>query len=366
MAYCQCLGCMEVFDYGISTICPHCGYDQNTGKKKLFHLDPGTELEGKYTIGKTIGSGSFAITYVAWDSVLAKKIAVKEYLPTDFATRSSTSKDAVPYDDSEKSYQYEMGLNSFVKEAHTLAQLNKNDGIVHIYDTFIENNTAYIVMEFVSGTKLSDILKTSEVMPYRDIINLLVPSMKVLDTIHNQGVVHRDIAPDNIIKTETGARLIDFGTARHSTSLEGEHSIFVLLKPGYAPQEQYSTHGNQGAWTDVYAMAAVIYHMITGKIPPESVKRLQKDEIIPPSAMGVEIDSNVEAVLMKALSVQIEDRYQTMGEFAEALEDALPALEESVPPPVISKKDDTYYNSMCYCCVGGYYRSCHHRFISGN
>ncbi len=338
MAYCRCLGCMEVFDYDISTVCPHCGYDQNTGREKPFHLDPGTELEGKYTIGKAIGSGGFAITYVAWDSVLAKKIAVKEYLPTDFATRSSTSKDVVPYDDSEKSYQYEMGLNSFVKEAHTLAQLNKNDGIVHIYDTFIENNTAYIVMEFVSGTKLSDILKTSGVMPYRDIINLLVPSMKALDTIHNQGVVHRDIAPDNIIKTETGAKLIDFGAARHSTSLEGEHSISVLLKPGYAPQEQYSTHGNQDAWTDVYAMAAVIYHMITGKIPPESVKRLQKDEIIPPSAMGVEIDSNVEAVLMKALSVQIEDRYQTTGEFAEALEDALPALEEPAPPPVISKK----------------------------
>lgn len=341
MAVCRCYGCMSNFDDEVSSVCPVCGYDQNTKKKEAYHLDPGTYLENRYLIGTAIGSGGFGVTYIAWDTVLDKKVAVKEYFPSEFATRMMGTTEVCSYD-GEKSYQFEAGLKSFVDEARRLAKLNQLDGIVHIYDSFIGNCTAYIVMEYVEGETLKDMLKKRGPIPYNEVIEYVVPVLNALEEVHKEGIIHRDIAPDNIKINNGKVTLLDFGAARDATTVHSK-SLSVIVKPGYAPEEQYRTHGAQGPWTDVYAMAAVMYHLITGKLPDESVERNVKDELKTPTELGFVLPVPVENAIMNALNVKAEYRIQTAKEFADALTGAVElervvVKQDAEPSAAIPKK----------------------------
>ena len=317
MAQAKCINCMNDFDISQSTICPHCGYDQSTPKKESYHLDPGYMLNDRYVIGKVIGSGGFGITYVAWDTVLEKKVAVKEYFPTEFVTRLLGDTEVCPYDD-EKTYQFEAGLNGFVEEALRLAKLNSLPHIVHIYDSFAANYTAYIIMDFIEGKTLMELLRENGPLPYEDVIKYIVPVLDVLDKVHQEHIIHRDIAPDNIKVNGDDVVLLDFGSARYATTNYSK-SMSVLIKPGYSPLEQYSSKGNQGPWTDVYAVAAVMYHLITGKIPKDSCYRVDGDDINTPTEMGFPIPENIENAIMNALNLKPEYRIQSAKEFADAL-----------------------------------------------
>ncbi len=308
---------MNDFDIEKSSVCPHCGFDQSTPKKESYHLDPGYMLNDRYIIGNAIGSGGFGITYIAWDTVLDKKVAIKEYFPTEFGTRLLGDTEVCPYD-GEKSYQFEAGLNSFVDEALRLAKLNSLPHIVHIYDSFAANYTAYIIMDFVEGKTLMELLRENGPLPYEDVIRYIVPVLDVLDKVHQEHIIHRDIAPDNIKVNGDDVVLLDFGSARTATTHYSK-SMSVLVKPGYSPWEQYSSQGNQGPWTDVYAMAAVMYHLITGKIPKDSCYRVDNDDLQTPTEMGFPIPENIENAIMNALNVKPEHRIQSAKEFADAL-----------------------------------------------
>ena len=318
MALEKCLNCMEDFDNSQSSVCPHCGYDQSTPKKENYHLDPGSFLNDRYLIGRTIGAGGFGITYIAWDTVLDKKVAIKEYFPTEFCTRMLGDSEVCAYD-GEKTFQFEAGLNSFVDEALRLAKLNNLPNIVHIYDSFAANCTAYIIMEYVDGKTLMQILKENGPLPYEKVVEYIVPVLDVLDKVHQENIIHRDIAPDNIKVNPNGeVVLLDFGSARNATT-HNSKSLSVLVKPGYSPWEQYRSQGNQGPWTDVYAIGAVMYHLITGKLPQDSSERIVNDELKPPSELGFEVSENVENTIMNALNVKLEYRLQSAKEFSEAL-----------------------------------------------
>ena len=318
MAQEKCLNCMEDYDSSQSSVCPYCGYDPNTPKKENYHLDPGSLLNGRYLIGRTIGAGGFGITYIAWDMVLDKKVAIKEYFPTELCTRMLGENEVCAYD-GEKTYQFEAGLNSFVDEALRLVKLNNLPNIVHIYDSFAANYTAYIIMEYVDGKTLMDLLKESGPMPYEKVVEYIVPVLDVLERVHAEGMVHRDIAPDNIKINHNGeVVLLDFGSARNATS-QNSKSLSVLVKPGYSPWEQYRSQGNQGPWTDVYAIGAVMYHLITGKLPQDSSERIVNDELKTPTEMGYPIPKNIENTIMNALNVKLEFRIQSAKEFADAL-----------------------------------------------
>ncbi len=320
MPLCRCFGCMDVFDSDISSICPHCGCDQEAPYDELY-LPPGTQFENKYVLGKHIGRGGFGITYVAWDSVLQKKIAIKEYFPDEVVTRDEETGAVCPHND--KEYQYETELRNFIDESKILSKLNRQPGLVHIYDVFATNNTAYIVMEFVDGVQLSAILKErNEPLPYKEVVEYAIPVLESLENVHNKGVIHRDIAPDNIMKLKDGnVKLIDFGSA--IIVQDDDIEIPVRLKRGYAPYEQYSEYGKQSVETDIYAMGAVLYHLITGKIPTESFSRKTNDELKKPSELGIQIDPLIENVIMKALSVEKEDRFHSCLEFAKALKEPI-------------------------------------------
>ncbi|WP_077210537.1 protein kinase domain-containing protein [Bacillus dakarensis] len=308
-----CLGCME--DKGAESVCPHCGWVTGTGPAAPQHLPPGTILQEKYLLGRVLGHGGFGITYLAWDLNLDTKLAIKEYMPRDFATRSpDQTMVSVFTGDLESHFEY--GLKNFLDEAKTLAQFNNHPGIVGVRDFFKENRTAYLVMYYLEGIDFKQYLESQGgKIPFQTALRIMLPVMDALREVHSTGTLHRDISPDNIYITAEGqVKVLDFGAARHAIS-EFSKSISVVLKPGYAPEEQYRSKGKQGPWTDVYAAAATLYRAIVGHTPPESLDRLEEDSLVPPSSAGVDIPEKAEAALLKALSVRAADRYQTMEEF---------------------------------------------------
>ena len=178
-------------------ICPHCGYIVGTHAEEAIHMEPGTILHDRYIIGKILGYGGFGITYIGWDGKLEQKVAIKEYLPGEFSTRMPGQSQVTVFN-GEKSEQFHDGMKKFIDEAKRLAKFQNEPGIVKIFDSFEENETAYIIMEYLDGETLTDYLKREKTIPEDQAVNMLMPVMNSLQTVHAEGLLHRDIAPDNI------------------------------------------------------------------------------------------------------------------------------------------------------------------------
>lgn len=308
-----CMGCMELYA-DTSNVCPHCGYMEGTAPKEAYHLIPGTVLDGKYIVGRAIGYGGFGVTYIGYNAVLEQKVAIKEYLPGEFATRCAGTEEVTIFT-GDREEQFLSGIEKFVDEAKRLAKFKDNPGIVRIYDSFAANKTAYIIMEYLEGETLKEKLEREGKLAFEDALSIMMPIMEALKEVHKEGILHRDISPDNIFITETGEmKLLDFGAARYATTTHSR-SLSVIVKPGFAPQEQYRSRGDQGTWTDVYACAATLYKMITGVTPEDSMERGIKDTLVPPSKLGVKIPKNKENAIMNAMNLRIEDRTQTVDDF---------------------------------------------------
>lgn len=312
-----CLGCMS--EKGKAEVCPVCGWKEGDQPDSPLFLLPGTVLNDRYLLGRVLGHGGFGITYLAWDLNLHIKLAIKEYLPQDLATRAPGS-NVVSVFTGEAREHFDYGLEKFIEEARILAQFNGHPCIVSVHGFFKQNETAYLIMDYLEGITLKDYLdKRGGKIPPQAALEIMMPVMDALREVHNVGLLHRDISPENIyITSSKQVRLLDFGAARMAIG-EQSRSLSVILKPGYAPEEQYRNKGKQGPWTDVYEVAATIYRAITGKVPVEALERLEKDSLPPPSGLGVPITPEIEAVLMKALAVRAADRFQSIKEFQEEL-----------------------------------------------
>ena len=322
----RCLGCMQEYDAS-QVICPYCGYVEGTLAEEAYHISPGTRLQDKYVVGKVLGFGGFGVTYIGWDEELERKIAIKEYMPSEFATRMPDQTQVTVFG-GDKEEQFTTGMKKFVDEAKKLARFNQVNGIVSIYDCFIENNTSYIVMEYLEGETLKSYLEREGKMSPEDAVNTILPVLYALRGVHKDGIIHRDIAPDNIFLTndydDKGHRivkLLDFGAARFATTNKSR-SLSVLIKPGYTPEEQYRSRGDQGPWTDVYAVCATMYKMITGITPEDAMERSAKDEVKPISKCGVEISKGMENAILNGMNIKIENRTQSAEELIEELENA--------------------------------------------
>ncbi len=319
----RCMGCMELFGNEFD-ICPHCGYVEGTKAEEAIHMEPGTLLYDRYIIGKVLGFGGFGVTYIGWDGKLEQKVAIKEYLPSEFSTRMP-GQSSVTVFNGDKSEQFRDGLDKFVEEAKRLAKFQNEPGIVKVFDSFTENETAYIVMEFLDGETLTERLKRDKTISEDEAVGMLLPVMNSLQDVHSEGILHRDIAPDNIFLTKSGdVKLIDFGASRYATTSHSR-SLTVIIKPGYSPEEQYRSRGDQGPHTDVYALAATLYKMITGKTPPDAMERRakienQKKEILEdPHKINKNISLNRENAILNAMNVRIEDRTADVGSFINEL-----------------------------------------------
>lgn len=288
-------------------------------EENLHCLRKGTRLIGRYTIEGVLGQGGFGITYLGIDELHEKKVAIKEFFPQGIVTRNIEYQDTVTVTFVGEKDNYEKGKERFLKEARTMAKFSKDEGIVKALDFFEINNTAYIVMEYLEGITLKQYLRENQRIAPEDLIELLVPLIESLDEIHSQGMIHRDISPDNIMVLPDGRiKLMDFGAARDYTEF-GEKSLSIVLKPGYAPPEQYQTHGIQGPWTDIYALCATMYKCITGENPPDAIERVMDDSLKKISEFGITIPPQEEAAIIKGMSVSAKDRYQDIKDFCEDL-----------------------------------------------
>ena len=308
--------------------CPQCG-QRLIPQEDNLSLPPGTLLRGTlytYRLEQVLGQGGFGITYSAVNQERGERVAVKEYFPTRCALRTSDHS-VIPKPGYEEELQ--SGLENFSGEARMLATLGNFPSVVRVMDHFQGMGTAYLVMEYLDGKPLHQ--KAAEMggrIPAQELLPKLPPLLRDLAAIHRLGVLHRDITPDNIMWMPDGTlKLLDFGSAR---SMEGSKSMTVLLKQGFAPVEQYLTSG-QGSYTDVYALCATLYYVLTGVMPPSAMNRLEQDGLQPISSFGVGLTEAQEQAIYHGMTVQPKQRTQTVEELAQEL--GLPSAPGPGPTP---------------------------------
>uniref|UniRef100_UPI003FEEE050 serine/threonine protein kinase n=1 Tax=Coprococcus sp. TaxID=2049024 RepID=UPI003FEEE050 len=290
-------------------------------------LPDGYILCEKYRIGQVIGEGGFGITYSGIRLSDGRRVAIKEYFPAQYASREDGCADSILHIFyGEKSVQFQKGLVHFKHEAEILKQYSYLDGMVTVLDTSEANHTAYIIMEFVEGITLSQYIRENGVFSYNELVQLMTPIMKSLAQIHRQGIIHRDISPENIqIGLDNRFYLLDFGAAKELDNQAPQNTI--IFKQGYAPPEQYTGGGKQGPWTDVYALAATMYTALAGEQPIDAVLRMQQDEMETEYSKLSGVTDWQRNALKKGLELKPAERYQNMEIFLADLS-VKPRIEE--------------------------------------
>lgn len=312
-----CMNCFSV--KGSFEVCPYCGYEEGTPPAQPHYLTPGTILGNHFIVGTVIGVGGFGITYKCFDITLGVVVAVKEFYPVGLVNRSPGER-RVGLLSGDKKEQYKQRLKRFLMEAKSVAQFGKAKDIVNVYDYFEENGTAYIIMEYIDGVLLKDYLEKQGPMDPDAALNTIMPIIEAVKKIHSKGIIHRDVSPDNIfIASEDSIKIFDFGAAQLNETKEGMDAEPVI-KVGYSPLEQYRNNNNQGFYTDVYAVGAILYQMLTGAAPVESTEREFKDRLKSPMEAGAKISANVDRAVMEALAVRPELRFQNIQQFQDALQ----------------------------------------------
>ena len=309
MEFNRCYSCMQALDTP-GAICPHCGFDNTKGAAAQpdYTLPCGTVLDGRYLVGKMLGQGGFGISYIAYNLTLDFPVCIKEYFPSGGAMRSSSHNCHVLWSGSSSSEQLRVGRESFVREARKAVKLRDLSHVVKVWDVFYENETAYIVMDYIEGETLKSwLLKRGRPIDEQTCLQMLGPVMKDLDQIHKRDVIHRDIKPENLMLTPDGKLiLLDLGAAKDLSHGSGQSS-YTVASHGFSPLEQYSAKGIIGPWTDVYAMSATFLYCVTGKLLPSPMERISGD---PADFSG--LSAPVAAALEKGLAIIAGERTQSM------------------------------------------------------
>lgn len=307
--------------------CPSCGYDARSGATTSdVTLRPGTILNGRYLVGRSLGQGGFGITYMALDLPKRETIAIKEFFPAHLVHRQVSKNGPQVYSNTARDEDvFRYGLKKFKEEAETLYLFRSFRHIVRVDSFFYENKTGYFTMEFIDGISLKQyVRRMQDRLFFADVVGIMEPVMLSLDEVHRRGLIHRDISPDNIYIANGGmVKLLDFGAARYYTDSKSK-SMTTILKIGFAPPEQYSSRGKQGPWTDVYALAATMYFALTGKTPPPSLDRKLEDRLEPLTTINSTVTPPQEQVMLMGLAVDPARRYQNMRRFLDALQATLP------------------------------------------
>ena len=319
----RCANCMEETT---EEVCPYCGYHASQAEQTSYALKRNTILHGRYLVGNMLGQGGFGITYIGFDMMLNIKVAIKEYYPMGYVSRDCTQSNRIVWGTTKNGQTApQRGCEEFLKEARRMAQIDVLPEIVRVRDTFMDNNTAYIVMDYVQGQTLKAFLLQNGVMGFAECVGMLLPLMRSLAEVHKRGMIHRDISPDNImVETDGKLRLLDLGSAKE-LNLNDSGNSQLVTKKGFSPVEQCLEGGRVGTWTDVYALCATIYYCITGKLAPDSLERMasDKDLLSFDGQMKEPLGEKAKTILRKGLAVKREDRIQTVEELVDGLEKAV-------------------------------------------
>lgn len=318
MKFTRCYHCMGLTE---QYPCSHCGYDPAKEPPQAHALKPGTILNGKYVVGAILGQGGFGITYIGWDLALESKVAIKEYYPAGQVVRSPENSLTLQwYTTPQAEAARSAGRDMFLKEARKMSRVGAIPQVVRVRDLFQQNETAYIVMDFVEGETLMARLKKTGPLSWEQAQTIFFPAIRAMEQVHQEGLIHRDLSPDNLMLLPNGdVRILDLGAAKDLNINSGASSMQVA-KGGFSPLEQYTQRGGSGPWSDVYAMAATMYYSFTGVLPPASVDRVETDSLRWDLPALTALPQNVLKALQQAMGVFVKDRTQNMGAFLSALE----------------------------------------------
>lgn len=314
----RCFSCFHTFEDEFG-VCPHCGQVENNEPAEPIYLAPGTVLADRYILGHVVGAGGFGIVYKAWDCKLETVVAVKEFFVSRLVTRAEGLKNLIVTKKSQEEFEYRK--KRFLAEARNMAKFGSHRSIPNVFEFFEENNTAYIVMELLKGVALNDYLHKNGGKIDTDFAIMIANEVGIaLKSLHEQNIIHRDVAPDNIFicsGKEIKVKLMDLGAAKLADSTDDV--IDIILKPGYSPAEQYDNTGSIGPWTDIYALGATLYVMLTGVKPDESTNRKAKDVIVPPIEINPLISENLSNTIMKAMAIESHMRFKNVNDFLKAI-----------------------------------------------
>ena len=333
----RCMKCMHPLTAG-ETVCPECGRAYGSANAETFALKPGTILEGKYLVGEMLGQGGFGITYIGFDLLLEQKVAIKEYYPMSTGMVSREGHSTVVWSSAIMGKTgTQKGFDSFLKEARKMAKLGGIPGVVGVKSVFIQNETAYIVMDFIEGETLLKKLQKNGPMDFDSCVKLMTPIMQALAEVHEHGIIHRDISPDNIMVRPDGKLiLLDLGAAK-DLDIQGNdgsvQSSQMVAKHGFSPIEQYSKSGKVGPWTDIYAMAATIYYCCTGILPPPATDRTIDDTL----ACQPLLTQTQFGILADCMRMRPQDRPQSMDTLLQMLTRLQGEAKAEPPKPVETK-----------------------------
>lgn len=301
---------------GPEGLCTRCSTPSDGGRGRFPQgMALYTVLHERYLVGNVLGAGGFGITYLALDIATQQRCAVKEFFPAELAHRAQDRVNVVVPAGRQEEAEY--GLQRFYEEAEVLLRLTDCPAVVHVQACFRENNTAYMVMDYITGPSLKQYCREHTHLDFQRGQTLFIDLCLTLSEIHRQGLLHRDISPENILLPDDGsARLIDFGAARYVMG-ERSKSLSVVLKKGYAPPEQYSSHGRQGPWTDLYALAGTFYFAFTGEHMLDAMDRLAGQKQPPLAVLRPDIPGGFSQILERCLALDHRQRIQSAQEVLE-------------------------------------------------
>lgn len=314
----RCLECFKEFSDEFE-VCPYCGNVNSLIPNEPIHLHPGTVLADRYLLGKSIGEGGFGIVYKAWDLKLETIIAIKEFYVGRLTSRAAGTKNVIVTSKKDGQAEFKYRKARFLAEARNMAKLGSHKSFVNVFEFFEENNTAYIVMELLDGIQLGKYLKEcGGKLDTDSAVTVAVEVGKALSSLHEKGIIHCDVAPDNIfICPNNVIKLLDLGAAKLADA--EEKVVDIVLKPGYSPPEQYDNSKNIGPWSDIYALGATLYVMLTGEKPDESTNRKIKDELLPPNEVDSNISEDLSDIIMRCMAIEKHLRYKNIAEFLKEL-----------------------------------------------
>lgn len=322
--------CPNCFAESYTPVCQHCGFDRNKKNNKITGVIPEMCLlkNGQYLVGRTLGKGGFGITYVAYDNVNRRRVAIKECFPDDYCERQENSLNVIPKEENvdpnvSNPEAFKLFLESFEEEIKIVATLANNKYVVNAADYFVENNTKYFVMEYIEGANLKVITSSSQgKISYQNAIPIIFTVGSALMDVHANGIVHKDISPENImIDSSRNISLIDFGASQKYLAGENVTGLPTQLKPGFAPPEQYDGDFNEGPWSDIYALGATFYSVLTGLPLAKSTDRVEarKEGLPDPMQPLKDVIPDIPVILSdaieKAMQIDINDRYESIEEF---------------------------------------------------
>lgn len=308
-----CMGCMNELDE--NGVCHYCKYTDDAAYLRSY-LAPRTVLDNRYIVGKMLSYNGEGASYICYDSVSKEKVVCREYMPDTLCERDRGSNNIIV--NSDCLAKYKTFMQEFVETNKALSRMRNLNHIVTAKDMLYENNTAYVILEYIEGVSLKKFLQSNTgFLSWEQVKKLFVPVFTTLSIIHNAGIIHRGLSPENIIVTINGElKITGFSISSIRTS---NTALSPEFYSGYAAPEQYSSLDWQGTWTDVYAISAVLYRILTGTVPLDALTRINNDTMPEPARVNPQVPPRVSKVLMKGLAVRGEERVQTITELVTAL-----------------------------------------------